>query len=157
MINNKDLAQVLAYEPVIRKYIKKKYDVTETELKLLLFIYHKRQFPLRNFYNFKTMFDWEANAFHKMRDKGYMRMVKEASKKKFGVVYGSTKKTDKIVEEFMRLLQDDEYISNDPKVNPIFKRETFGDKMHSHFMRHINREREQRRVLGLYDNDDDEF
>lgn len=155
-MDNKELAQKLAYMPIISKYVQRKYEITASQMSVLLFIYHKRTFPLRQYFNYKCMFHWEAKAFHEMQRRGFMKIVKE-SPKKLGVVYGSTRKTDKIVEEFFEMLRDDLYISTDPEVNPLFKRENFGDKVFSNFMKAINREREQRPAPGLYDTDDSEF
>lgn len=155
-MDNKELAQKLAYMPIMSKYVQRKYEISASQMSVLLFIYHKRTFPLRQYFNYKCMFKWEAKAFHEMQRRGFMKIAKESSKK-LGVIYASTRKTDKIVEEFFEMLRDDVFISTDPEVNPLFKREDFQDKVFSNFMKAINRERERRPVPGLYDTDDSEF
>jgi hypothetical protein len=152
----KELADCLRYLTPAKKMMCERYNFTRSHMELLIFIYSRREFQLKRLYEYAALTHWESKLFSDLKAQKFIKIVRP-HKTSLGTVYGCTKKTDKIVEELFAIITGQAPFSDDPKVNPMFKKETYTQRYHSKYMLRANQEREQRPAPGLYDTEDDEF
>jgi hypothetical protein len=151
-----EMARYVRYLPIIKRLYMEKYDLSSTQVDILIFIHGTRTFRLRVLYDFTCTLKWQARMFADMKSRGFIKLHKTSSRK-LGVIYQCSVKTDKIMKELFDLVLEQTKFSDDPAENPVHKRENYTQKYHSIFMKRINQEREQRPAQVLYDTDDSEF
>lgn len=150
------MARYVRYLPVIKRLYMKKYDLSLTQIEILIFIHGTRTFRLKVLYDFANTMKWQPRMFSDMKSRGFIKKHKD-SNRKLGVIYQCSIKTDKIMKEMFDLVLEQTKFSDDPSENPMHKRENFTQKSYSMLMNRINLEREQRLSQVLYDTDDSEF
>ena len=77
------LDDYLKYWRVIRYFIKAKYNITQAELDMLLFLRTERFFSKDRFKEFDELLSWNVNRFDKLKRDGWIEVFrKRAGKKK---------------------------------------------------------------------------
>ena len=94
---------------VVRYYIKHKYDISSTELELLLYLYDSDIFTKKEFIRFSNTINWQRS-----------------------------KKAKMICNQTYKKLTGEEVISEDKYQNTIFKGENFQDKIYRKLIEKMN-------------------
>ena len=122
---------------VVRYYIKRKYDISSTELELLLYLYDSDLFTKKEFITFANTINWQRSKFTDMCDAGYIKMWREKEGRE-SALYELTKKAKMICNQVYKKLTGEEVISEDPYQNSVFKGENFQDKIYRNLIKKMN-------------------
>lgn len=123
----------LKYWRVIRQYIKVKYNLTQADLEMLLFLYTEPYFTKDKFEEFDSIMSWERKRFDRLNQEGWIE-----GSKTFRVGrrlrYSLSIRAQRMVTEVYNYLEGKELpVSRD--ANPMFKRNVrYTDKVYRNFI-----------------------
>jgi hypothetical protein len=132
----------LKYWRIVRYHTKKKYNLSEADLEMLLFLYDEERFTKQLFDEFANTMKFDYNRFRRFMDMGYVREWRkkdEVPNRK--AIYELTVQAKTIVNNVYRKLLGLEGITEDPARNPIMKGETYTDKVYRMAIRKMNASR----------------
>ena len=130
----------LKYYRVVRYYIKKKYDITLMELDMILYLYDMPFFRKEDFNYYGNTMSWDKKRFYEMIKKGLIkewRPGKEQYAK--AKMYELSHKAKSICSLTYKKLLQEEIISENAVSNPIFKKESYMDKVYKNVIEKMNR------------------
>ena len=130
----------LKYYRVVRYYIKKKYDITLMELDMILYLYDMPFFRKEDFNYYGNTMSWDKKRFYEMIKKGLIkewRPGKEQYAK--AKMFELSHKAKSICSLTYKKLLQEETISENAVSNPIFKKETYMDKVYKNVIEKMNR------------------
>ena len=130
----------LKYYRVVRYYIKKKYDITLMELDMILYLYDMPFFKKEDFNYYGNTMSWDKKRFYEMIKKGLIkewRPGKEQYAK--AKMYELSHKAKSICSLTYKKLLQEEIISENAVSNPIFKKESYMDKVYKNVIEKMNR------------------
>jgi len=123
----------LKYWRVVRHYIKVKYNITQADLEILLFLHTEPHFTKDKFVEFNSLLSWDKKRFDRLNQEGWIEGVKTfrvGRRIKYSLSYRSTR----LVEEVYRILEGKE-IPISEGINPMFKRNVgYTDKVYRNFI-----------------------
>jgi len=123
----------------IRYFYKKKYDLSESELEVLLYLYDEPRFSREDFYLASNTMHWDPNRFYVMRDRGFIvvwREKNEVANRK--ALYELSTKAKSICNSLYKKLLGEESISENVYNNPIMKGESYTDRVYRMAIRKMN-------------------
>lgn len=123
---------------VVRYYIQSRYDLTLSELDMLLYLYDESVFDKETFNDFADSMSWDKNRFKEMMDKGLFRVWRKGVKGRERRLYELTIKSKRICSHTYKKLLGLELISEDPYRNKIMKGENYMDKIYKNLIRKMN-------------------
>lgn len=132
----------LKYLRVVQYFIKRKYDINQAELDMLLYLYDVPYFRRDDFDFYGKTLSWDAHRFYDMVHKGLIKEWREG-----GVKDGRAKlwelsyKSKKICSLTYKKLLGEESISESARENPIFKKEKYTDKVYKMVIEKMNKSR----------------
>ena len=91
------MARYVRYLPIIKRLYMEKYDLSSTQVDILIFIHGTRTFRLRVLYDFACTMKWQARLFADMKSRGFIKFHKDSSRK-LGVIYQFSVNTVKIMK-----------------------------------------------------------
>ena len=130
----------LKYYRVVRYYIKKKYDITLMELDMILYLYDMPLFRKEDFNYYGNTMSWDKKRLYEMIKKGLIkewRPGKEQYAK--AKMYELSHKAKSICSLTYKKLLQEEIISENAVSNPIFKKESYMDKVYKNVIEKMNR------------------
>lgn len=130
----------LKYYRVVRYYIKKKYEITLMELDMILYLYDMPFFRKEDFNYYGNTMSWDKKRFYEMIKKGLIkewRPGKEQYAK--AKMFELSHKAKSICSLTYKKLLQEETISENAVSNPIFKKETYMDKIYKNVIEKMNR------------------
>ena len=131
---------------VVRYWAKRKYNMSTTDLEVMLYLYDKDLFSKKEFREFEGLLDWDKTRFNYYKDKGYIILWRDQQgyarqAKLYTLSIGMKRMCDVIYKK----LAGEEPISEIHVNNPIFKGENYMDKMYRKAIRAMNKEIEKRK------------
>jgi hypothetical protein len=132
----------LKYYRVVRYYIKKKYDITLMELDMILYLYDMPFFRKEDFNYYGNTMSWDKKRFYEMIKKGLIkewRPGKEQYAK--AKMFELSHKAKSICSLTYKKLLQEESISEKAVSNPIFKKESYMDKVYKNVIEKMNSSR----------------
>ncbi len=138
------LDDYLKYWRVIRYFIKAKYNITQAELDMLLFLRTERFFSKDRFKEFDELLSWNVNRFDKLKRDGWIEVFrKRAGKKK--AIYQLSFKSQRMLTSLYEKLQG-ESMPTSPSKNPMFKKNvSYSDKVYRNMIKEMNEFTKQQR------------
>ena len=130
----------LKYYRVVRYYIKKKYDITLMELDMILNLYDMPFFRKEDFNYYGNTMSWDKKRFYDMIKKGLIkewRPGKEQYAK--AKMFELSHKAKSICSLTYKKLLQEETISENAVSNPIFKKESYMDKVYKNVIEKMNK------------------
>lgn len=130
----------LKYYRVVRYYIKKKYDITLMELDMILYLYDMPFFRKEDFNYYGNTMSWDKKRFYDMIKKGLIkewRPGKEQYAK--AKMFELSHKAKSICSLTYKKLLQEETISENAVSNPIFKKESYMDKVYKNVIEKMNK------------------
>ncbi len=129
----------LKYWRIVRYYIKRKYKISLSEHDMLLYLYDLPYFKREDFNYYSNSMSWDKKRFYKMMQKGLIKEWRGGGVK-FGrsKIYELTHLAKTICSTTYKKLVKEELISEDPRSNPIFKKETYTDKVYKSIIEKMN-------------------
>ena len=122
---------------VVRYYIKRKYDISSTELELLLYLYDSDLFTKKEFIRFANTINWQKSRFKELCDEGYIKVWRKKEGRE-AALYELTKKAKVICNQTYKKLTGEEVISEDPYQNCVFGSDNFQDKIYKQLIKKMN-------------------
>ncbi len=132
----------LKYYRVVRYYIKKKYNITLMELDMILYLYDMPFFRKEDFNYYGNTMSWDKKRFYEMIKKGLIkewRPGKEQYAK--AKMFELSHKAKSICSLTYKKLLQEESISEKAVSNPIFKKESYMDKVYKNVIEKMNSSR----------------
>lgn len=137
----------LKYWRVVKYYIKTKYEISEPEIEMLLFLYDESVFSKKSFNQFSKTMSWDKNRFKKMMDDGYIKIWRDRRETQRSSLYELTIKSKRICNHLYKKLMQEEVISEDPYRNEIFKGRSYMDKIYKDVIKKMNSSTQSRSDL----------
>lgn len=128
----------LKYWRVIRYYVKSKYNLTDSEIEMLLFLYDENIFTKEKFNDFAKTMSWDKRRFSVMVEKGQIKVWRERASGQNSALYELTMSSKRICDHIYKKLLQEETISEDPYVNKIFKGSNYMDKIYKKVIKSMN-------------------
>lgn len=134
----------LKYWRVVRYYIRKKYNITGPEHDLLLYFYDMPYFKKEDFVNYQNLMSWDRRRFVALKRKGLIHEFRRGGDGGRAALFELTPLAKSICRSTYKKLLDEEPISEVAKNNPVFKRETYTDRVYSNMIKKMNASRDAR-------------
>lgn len=137
----------LKYWRVIRQYIKIKYNLTQSDLDILLFLKSETYFSKDKFLEFDEILSWDKQRFEKLRQQGWIEVFrKRVGKHK--ALYQLSFKAKRMLTSIYKKLNGEE-IPTSPTQNKMFaKNVSYSDKVYRNMIIEMNRSIKQQRHLS---------
>jgi hypothetical protein len=137
----------LKYWRVIRQYIKIKYNLTQSDLDILLFLKSETYFSKDKFLEFDEILSWDKQRFEKLRQQGWIEVFR-GGKGRTKALYQLSFKSKRMLTSIYKKLNGEE-IPTSPSQNKMFKRNTsYSDKVYRNMIIEMNRSIKQQRHLS---------
>lgn len=107
----------LKYWKIIRVYFTDKYDISNSDLEMLLFLHGERYFSQVTFNKFAFLYRWDRKQIGLLVHKGFVKMYRGGRKPTYTV----TKKTLAMINQIYAIMNLEQLIPEDPDDNDFFK------------------------------------
>ena len=128
----------LKYHRVVRYYIKNKYEISGSELDMILFLYDENVFTKDVFNDFARTMSWDKSRFSQMVKDGLIRKWRDRKETQRSNLWELTIKAKRICNHMYKNLTRQEVISEDPYRNEIFKGKSYMDKIYKDMIKKMN-------------------
>ena len=138
----------LKYWRVIRQYIKIKYNLSQSDLDILLFLKSEDYFSKDKFQEFDEILSWDKQRFEKLRQLGWIEVFrKRVGKHK--ALYQLSFKAKRMLTSIYKKLNGEE-IPTSPSQNKMFaKNVSYSDKVYRNMIVKMNKTIKQQQHLAL--------
>ncbi len=128
----------LKYWRVIRQFIKVKYNLSQGDLDVILFLNSEKYFSKDKFQEFDELLSWDEDRFDRLLRDGWIEVFrKRVGKNK--TLYSLSYKTLRVVSSIYKKL-DGEEIPTSVTGNPMFaKNVSYTDKVYRNFIKSMNK------------------
>lgn len=138
----------LKYWKVIRYFVKAKYNITQAELDMLLFLRTEKYFSKERFDDFDELLSWNVNRFDKLKRDGWIEVFRKRngnSKALYQLSYKAQRMLTSIYEKLKG-----ESMPTSPSKNPMFQKNvSYSDKVHRNMIKEMNAFIKQQRHRAL--------
>ena len=129
----------LKYLRIVSYYIKRKYNLSSAELDMLLYLYDVPYFRKDEFSYYESSMSWDKRRFYSMIKKGLIKEFRSGGEKYAkSRLYELTHLGKNICSIMYKKLTKEELISENPRSNPIFKKQTYSDKVYKTIIEKMN-------------------
>lgn len=134
----------LKYWRVIRYFIKSKYQLTQADLDILLFLYDEEYFSKDKFNEFDELLSWNVNRFDQLLKNGWIEVFRKYNRKQKALYKLSYKAVRVIVSIYNKL--SGEEIPTSQSANPMFARNvSYTDKVYRNMIKEMNKKIKEER------------
>lgn len=129
----------LKYWRIVKYYVKRKYNLSEPDLEMLLYLYDEGRFDMDAFKEYSNIMHWDRNRFWKLKQKGFIniwREKNEVSNRK--AIYELSITSSRICNLVYKRLLQEEKISEDPRINPVMKGSSYTDRVYRIAIKKMN-------------------
>ena len=135
MKSNQD--DYLKYWRVIRQYVKIKYNLTQADLDMLLFLYTEDYFSKLKFKEFSELVAWDAGRFNRLLEEGWIENFRKHRPRSRGL-YNLSYKGKRMITSIYKKLSGEE-IPMTAENNPMFKKNvSYSDKVYRNMIKTMN-------------------
>lgn len=141
------MVDYLKYWRVVRYYVKRKYNITQAELEMLLFLRSEKYFSKDNFDEFDELLSWNKNRFEKLRKEGWIDSFRKKDGKR-RAVYQLSYKAQRMITSVYKKLEGEE-IPESKSSNPLFlEGANYTDKVYRNYIKKLNKAIRQQQHLS---------
>ena len=133
----------LKYWRVVRKWALAKYDISQEELEMLLYLYDEDLFTRDMFVEFEGLLTWDKKRFSDMQKKGWIIVWRPNNGYKSKKLYTLSVGAKRMCSSVYKKLTQDEHIPENRQNNPIFRGNSYSDRMYRKMIRKMNQKREE--------------
>jgi len=138
----------LKYWRVIRYFVKAKYNLTQADLDMILFLYSETYFDKDKFDEFDELLSWDLQRFNRLRQNGWISVFRKRSGK-YKTLYELSYKGVRLVSSIYKKLNGEE-IPASKSQNPIFlKNIPYSDRVYQTMIKDMNTFIRQQRHRAL--------
>jgi len=135
----------LKYWKVIRNYFKIKYEISQAEMDIVLFLYSERYFNKSKFSKFNNIMSWDVKRFDGLLKKGWIEVFRKREGNK-ATLYKLSHRANKMINDMYKKLNGDE-ITEDPRYNPMYRKNTrYVNKVYRNVITEMNQEIRKKRL-----------
>jgi hypothetical protein len=137
----------LKYWKVIRQYVKVKYELTQSDLDMLLFLYSEKYFDRAKFDEFDAILSWDKCRFESLRERGWIVAFR---RRQVGnkAIYQLSVKSDYMIKSIYRKLSGEEIPVSQSQNKMFAKNVSYLDKVYQDMIRRMNAVIKQQRHLS---------
>lgn len=128
----------LKYWRVIRQYVKVKYELTQSDLDILLFLYSEKYFDRDKFAEFNSLLGWDIQRFERLRQKGWIVVFRKRNSHK-KAVYQLPIKTTRLIQTIYRKLNGEEIPVSSSQNKMFAKNVSYSDKVYRNMILEMNK------------------
>lgn len=140
----------LKYWRVVRYYVKARYELSECELEMILFLYTEDYFSKDKFAEFNDLMSWNKDRFESLRQRGWICVFRKRMGKR-KALYELSYKAKRMVTNIYKKLLGEEIVVTRTN-NPLFKKNISStDKIYAEMIKTMNKSIKEKRVK--YGND----
>lgn len=133
----------LKYWRVVRYWAKRKYDISDGELEMMLYLYDIPLFTRNDFKQFEGLLSWDKTRLNHFIDKGWIVIWREhKGYSKQARLYELSTSAKRICLTTYKKLTQEEHIPENSVNNPVFKGNNYADKMYRKVMKQMNKKRD---------------
>lgn len=143
----------LKYWRIVRYWAKRKYEISNNDLEVILYLYDVELFTHAQFLEFTGLLNWDRERFSYFLDKGYIVQWRKIHGQ--ARLYTLSIGAKRICSSVYKKLTQEEKIPENKVNNPIFRGDAYMDKVYRTAIRRMNRERDRKekeerdRELGI--------
>lgn len=134
----------LKYWRIVRYWAKRKYDITDTDLEILLYLYDLDLFTRYQFRQFEGLLSWDKTRFNALIDKGYIVVWRKKKHHRQAKLYTLSVRAKRICATVYKKLLQEEHIPENKVNNPIFSGDNYMDKVYRKAIHRMNKERDRK-------------
>ena len=131
---------------VVRYWAKRKYNISDSDLEILLYLYDIDLFTRKQFRAFEGLLTWDKTRFNTLRDKGHIIQRREDKTRRQAKLYTLSVACKRMLTTVYKKLTQEEHIPTNRHNNPIFSGDSYADKMYRQAIRRMNEERERKMI-----------
>lgn len=140
MKSNQD--DYMKYWRVIRQFAKVKYELTQSDLDMMFFLYSEKYFDRAKFAEFDTLLDWDMNRFESLRKRGWIEVFKMGTRK---ATYKLSIKATRVIQSLYRKLSGEEIPTSNSFNRMFLKNVSYTDRVYRDMIIKMNEAIKQRR------------
>ena len=142
MKSNQD--DYLKYWRVIRQFVKIKYELNQSDLDMLLFLYSEKYFGRDKFDEFDSLLGWDVTRFFTLQKKGWIiKFRNRVGNRK--ALYQLTIKTTRMIQSIYRKLSGEEIPVSNTNNKMFLKNVSYSDKVYRNMIIEMNKTIKQQR------------
>lgn len=142
MKSNQD--DYLKYWRVIRQFAKIKYELTQADLDMLLFLYSEKYFGKDKFEEFDNLLGWDVTRFFRLQKAGWIVMFRNRVGNR-KALYQLTIKATRMIQSIYRKLSGEEIPVSSSNNKMFAKNVSFSDKVYRNMIIEMNKTIKQQR------------
>jgi hypothetical protein len=146
MKSNQD--DYLKYWRVIRQFAKIKYNLTQADLDMLLFLYSEKYFGRDKFEEFDNLLGWDVNRFFRLKQTGWIIMFRNRVGNR-KALYQLTLKATRMIQSIYRKLNGEEIPVSNTNNKMFAKNVSYSDKVYRDMIIEMNKTIKQQRHRSL--------
>lgn len=130
----------LKYWRIVKYYVKRKYELSESDLEMILHLYDEGTFTMEEFKDYANIMHWDRNRFWNLKKDGFFtvwRKKNEVSNRK--AIYALSVKSNRICNLVYKRLLLEEKISENPRINPVMKGDSYTDRVYRMAIKKMNK------------------
>ena len=129
----------LKYWRIVKYYIKRKYELSEPDLEMLLYLYDEGRFDMDAFKEYSNIMHWDRNRFWKLKKRGFINIWREKNEVlNRKAIYELSITSSRICSMVYKRLLQEEKISEDPKINPVMRGNSYTDRVYRIAIKKMN-------------------
>ena len=134
----------LKYWRIVRYWAKRKFEITDTDLEILLYLYDIDLFTRGQFREYEGLLAWDKTRFNELHTKGHIVQWREDKTRRQAKLYTLSVRAKRICSSVYKKLTQEEHIPENKVNNPIFTGDSYADKVYRTAIRKMNAERAKR-------------
>lgn len=132
-----DTEDYLKYWRVIRQWIKVKYNLTQCDLDVLLFLYSEKYFGKDKFDDYNDLLGWDMNRFFRLQQEGWIEKFRNRVGKR-KALYRLPIKTTRMIQLIYRKLSGEEIPVSQSQNRMFAKNVSYTDKRYRDMIIEMN-------------------
>ncbi len=129
----------LKYWRIVKYYIKRKYSLSEPDLEMLLYLYDEGRFDMEAFKEYSNIMHWDRNRFWKLKEKGFINVWRKKNEVlNRRPIYELSVSSNRICNLVYKRLLLEEKISENPRINPVMKGNSYTDRVYRIAIKKMN-------------------
>ena len=121
--------KILKYYRVVRKWAAKQNNLTDSELELIIYLYHLDLFTIKDYQDGVYIYMWDKKRWQRLKRDGWIEVWRNGNRKTGAHnIYKATFKTKLLVTRIYKILLGEEDIPF-KESNVFFKNKSYTDKV----------------------------
>lgn len=134
----------LKYWRVIRQYVKIKYNLTQADLDMILFLYSEKYFDRNKFKEFDSLLGWDVMRFQRLLKEEWIVIFRKRLKN-HRIIYQLSNKSIAVIRSIYRKLNGEEIPVSVSQNKMFAKNVSYSDKVYRDMILEMNKVIKQQR------------